>query len=84
MVDPRGKIVGVVNVFDLIVDQPSISTVGDYARRILTVRPDNQASIVLSRLRAAPSSLAAVVDEQGNTIGVVSVEDLLNPLVKVR
>ncbi len=84
VVDPRGKIVGVVNVFDLIVDQPSISTVGDYARRILTVRPDNQASIVLSRLRAAPSSLAAVVDEQGNTIGVVSVEDLLNPLVKVR
>jgi putative hemolysin len=84
VVDPRGKIVGVVNVFDLIVDQPSISTVGDYVRRILTVRPDNPASIVLSRLRAAPSSLAAVVDEQGNTIGVVSVEDLLNPLVKVR
>lgn len=84
VVNSRGKLVGVVNVFDLIVDQPSISTVGDYARRILTVRPDNQASIVLSRLRAAPSSLAAVVDEQGNTIGVVGVEDLLNPLVKVR
>jgi CBS domain containing-hemolysin-like protein len=84
VVDPHGKIVGVVNVFDLIVDQPAVSTVGDYIRRILTVRPDNQASIVLSRLRAAPSSLAAVVDDQGNTIGVVSVEDLLNPLVKVR
>src|ERR1700736_99349 len=83
VVDPRGKIVGMVNVFDLIVDQPLISTVRDYIRRILTVRPDNQASIVLSRLRAAPSSLAAVVDEQGNTIGIVSVEDLLNPLVKV-
>jgi CBS domain containing-hemolysin-like protein len=82
-VDPRGKIVGMVNVFDLVVDQPSVSTVRDYSRRILTVRPDNQASIVLSRLRAAPSTLAAVVDEQGNTIGIVSVEDLLNPLVKV-
>ena len=83
VVDPRGKIVGMVNVFDLVVDQPSVSTVRDYSRRILTVRPDNQASIVLSRLRAAPSTLAAVVDEQGNTIGIVSVEDLLNPLVKV-
>jgi putative hemolysin len=83
VVDPRGKIVGMVNVFDLIVDQPLISTVRDYVRRILTVRPDDQASIVLSRLRAAPSSLADVVDEQGNTIGIVSVEDLLNPLVKV-
>jgi putative hemolysin len=83
VVDPRGKIVGMVNVFDLVVDQPSISTVRDYVRRILTVRPDDQASIVLSRLRAAPSSLADVVDEHGNTIGIVSVEDLLNPLVKV-
>jgi putative hemolysin len=83
VVDARGKIVGMVNVFDLIVDQPFISAVRDSIRRILTVRPDDQASIVLSRLRAAPSSLAAVVDDQGKTIGIVSVEDLLNPLVKV-
>ena len=83
VVDSRGKIVGMVSVFDLVVDQPSISAVRDYIRRILTVRSDDQASIVLRRLRASPSSLAAVVDEQGNTIGIVSVEDLLNPLVKV-
>ncbi|MBV9643159.1 MAG: DUF21 domain-containing protein [Verrucomicrobia bacterium] len=83
VVDPRGQVVGMVNVFDLIVDQPLISTVRGYIRRIVTVRSDEQASVVLSRLRAAPSSLAAVVDEQGNTIGIVSVEDLLNPLVKV-
>jgi putative hemolysin len=83
VVDPRGKIIGMVNIFDLIVDQPLISTIRGSIRRILTVRQDDQASIVLSRLRAAPSSLAAVVDEQGNTIGIVSVEDLLNPLVKV-
>jgi putative hemolysin len=83
VLDTRGKIVGMVSVFDLIVDQPFISTVRDYVRRVLTVRPDDQASIVLSRLRAAPSSLAAVVDRQENTIGIVSVEDLLNPLVKV-
>jgi magnesium and cobalt exporter, CNNM family len=83
VIDPLGKIVGMVNVFDLIVDQPLISTVRNYIRRIMTVRPEEQASIVLSRLRAAPGSLAAVVDEQGNTNGIVSVEDLLNPLVKV-
>ncbi len=81
--DAKNRIVGMVNVFDLIVDQPLISTVRDYVRRVLTVRPDDQASVVLSRLRAAPSSLAAVVDDQGNTVGIVSVEDLLNPLVKV-
>ena len=83
VVDRRGRIIGMVNIFDLLVDQSLISTVRGFMRRILTVRQDDQASIVLSRLRAAPSSLAAVVDEQGNTTGIVSVEDLLNPLVKV-
>jgi putative hemolysin len=83
VVDSTGKIIGLVNVFDLIVDRPVISTANDYVRRILTVKPDEQASIVLRRLRASPSSLAAVVDAEGNPIGVVSAEDLLNPLVKV-
>jgi len=83
VVDSAGKIIGLVNVFDLIVDRPVISTARDYVRRILTVKPDDQASVVLRRLRASPNSLAAVVDAQGNAIGVVSAEDLLNPLVKV-
>src|ERR1700730_806796 len=78
VVDARSKIVGMVNVFDLIVDRPLISTVRDYLRRIPTVRPDDQASIVLRRLRASPYSLAAVVDADGNPTGIVSAEDLLN------
>jgi magnesium and cobalt exporter, CNNM family len=84
VVDPLGNVLGMVNVFDLIVDQPSVSTVRDYIRRVLTVRPDESAPVVLTRLRASPINLGAVVDEKGNTIGIVSVEDLLTPLVKVR
>jgi magnesium and cobalt exporter, CNNM family len=83
VVDELGNVMGMVNVFDLIVDRPFISTVRDYLRRILRVRPDEQAPVVLSRLRALPTSLGAVVDKQGKTIGIVSVENLLNPLVKV-
>jgi putative hemolysin len=83
VVDPMGNVLGMVNVFDLIVDRPSISTVRDYIRRTLVVRPDEPAPVVLTRLRASPINLGAVVDEQGNTIGIVSVEDLLSPLVKV-
>jgi CBS domain containing-hemolysin-like protein len=83
MVNEAGKIIGVVTVFDLIVDRPAVSTAGEYLRRILTVRPDEQAALVLRRLRASPINLAAVVDESGNTVGIVSVEDLVNPLVKV-
>jgi putative hemolysin len=83
VIDVEGKIVGLVNVFDLLVEQPSVSTVRRYVRRILTVRSDEQASIVLRKLRASPNSLAAVVDATGNPTGIVSAEDLLNPLVKV-
>ena len=83
VVDPAGKIVGLVNVFDLLVDRPTDSTVRHYIRRILTVRSDEQASIVLRRLRASLNSLAAVVDAEGNPTGIVSAEDLLNPLVRV-
>jgi putative hemolysin len=83
VVDSAGKIVGLVNVFDLLVERHSVSTVRHYVRRILTVRTHEQASIVLRRLRASPNSLAAVVDAEGNPAGIVSAEDLLNPLVRV-
>jgi putative hemolysin len=83
VVNDKGKIVGVVTVFDLIVDRPAASTVREYLRRILTVRADEPAALGLRRLRASPISLAAVVDETGTTVGIVSVEDLINPLVNV-
>ena len=83
VVNGFGKIVGVVTVFDLIAGRPSISTMREYLRRILTVRAEEQAAFVLRSLRASLSSLAAVIDEKGTTVGIVSVEDLLNPLVRV-
>ena len=83
VVNQLGDITGVVTVFDLIVDRPTISTVREYLRRILTVSPDEQAALVLRRLRASPIGLASVVGASGHTVGIVSVEDLVNPLVKV-
>jgi len=83
VVNEEGKIIGVVTVFDLIVDRPAVSTVREYLRRILTVRATEQAALVLRRLRASPINLAAVVDASGHSAGIVSVEDLVNPLVKV-
>ena len=84
VVNQVGNITGVVTVFDLIVDRPAISTVSQYLRRILTVSPDEPAPLVLRRLRASPIGMAAVVGASGRTVGIVSVEDLVNPLVKVR
>jgi putative hemolysin len=83
VVNELGKMIGVVTVFDLILDRPAFSTVRQCARRILTVRAEDQASLVLRRLRVSPISLAAVVDEKGTAVGIVSVEDLFSPLVNV-
>jgi len=83
VIDETGKIVGVVNVFDLIVDRQPGAVAQRYLRRILTVTAGEPASLVIRRLRAVPQSLAAVVNDSGQTVGIVSVEDLLNPLVRV-
>jgi len=83
VIDETGKVVGVVNLFDLIVDRRPDAVAQRYLRRILTVTAGEPASLVIRRLRAVPQSLAAVVNDSGQTVGIVSVEDLLNPLVKL-
>jgi len=65
------------------VDQRPDATATAYLRRILTVREDEPASTALRRLRAAPQGLACVQNEAEADAGIVSIEDLLNPLVKV-
>ena len=83
VIDETGKFIGVVNVIDLIVDRRPDTVAQQCLRRILTVTADEPASSVIRRLRAVPQNLAAVVNDSGQTVGIVSVEDLLNPLVKV-
>jgi putative hemolysin len=79
----RGEIVGLINVFDVILDQKPGENVDVYLRRMLVVREDEPASMALHRLRAAfPQTLALVVDAEDCTVGVVGIEDLLGPLVK--
>ncbi len=83
VVSSDGRILGVVNVLDLIVDRRPEAVARQYLRRVLHIKPDEPASTVVRRLRASPQSLA-VVDANQKPVGVVSVEDLLNPLVKTR
>jgi putative hemolysin len=83
VVNEENKIVGVVNILDLIVDQRPEATAQNYLRRILTLREEEPASMALRRLRAAPQGIACVQNEVEVDVGIVSIEDLLNPLVKV-
>ena len=79
----QGEIVGLVNVFDVILDQKPGENADTYLHRMLVMHEDEPASLALHRLRAAfPQTLALVVDGEDHTIGVVGIEDLLGPLVR--
>jgi putative hemolysin len=82
LANDQGEIVGMVNVFDVILDQKPGQNADMYLHRMLVVREDEPASLALHRLRAAfPQTLALVVDGEDHPIGVVGIEDLLGPLV---
>jgi CBS domain containing-hemolysin-like protein len=83
VVDAARRALGLVNVFDFIMDGSTSGRAQDHLRRIVIIQTGEQAFNALRRLRASPQNLAAVVDPSGKMVGVVSVEDLLNPLVKV-
>jgi putative hemolysin len=83
VVNDQREIIGLINVFDVILDKKPGENVDAYLRRMLVVREDEPASLALHRLRAAfPQTLALVVDAEDHTVGVVGIEDLLGPLVK--
>jgi putative hemolysin len=83
IVSEKGEITGLVNVFEVLVDRTARDRVSAYARRIITVPPDEEAYNVTRKLRAARITLAAVVARDGKPVGIVSLEDLLGRLVKV-
>jgi len=82
VISPAGEITGLVNVFEVLLDRKDDGKpVGAYARRIVTVAPDEPAYSVIRKLRAARAHLAAVRDKNDATIGIVSLEELIKHLV---
>jgi putative hemolysin len=81
VIDKTGDAVGLVNVFDILLDKQSKSLPG-YLRRMVTVQESEPASRAIQRLRAARLGMAAVVDQKRNLIGFVSSEDLIARVVR--
>jgi putative hemolysin len=75
------EIVGLVNVFDIALERRARGTIDVYQRRIVKVTLNEPAYTVLRKLRAARSTMAAVVGNDGKTLGVVTWEALIKRLV---
>ena len=76
-----GEIVGLVNVLDIALDGQRYGIVETYQRRIVKVAPNDPAYRVLRKLRAARSTLAAVVEAGAQPAGIVTWEALVQRLV---
>lgn len=77
----NGTIIGLVNVFEMLLDRTARGDILPHVRRIVKVNADEPAYRVIRKLRAARISMASVVDSQAHPIGIVSSEDLVKRLV---
>jgi putative hemolysin len=78
----NGNALGLVNVFDVLLDQSAPRELGQYMGHIVASGETESAYRTIRRLRAAHSTLAAVFDEQRRLTGIVTVEDLVRRLVQ--
>ena len=81
VLDERGQITGLVQIFDIALDGRRRGVVESYQRRIVKVTPNEPAYSIVRKLRAARTTLAAVIDPEGHSLGIVTWEDLIQRLV---
>ena len=82
MITENGSALGLVNVFDVLLDQSPPQKLGYYTEPIVCAAETESAYRIIRRLRAAHSTLAAVFDDQRKLTGIVTVEDLVRRLVQ--
>ncbi|MGA3171487.1 MAG: CNNM domain-containing protein [Chthoniobacteraceae bacterium] len=82
LADREGNLVGLVNVFEVLIEGARRPEASAYQRRIVTATPDEEAYSIMKKMRAARSKLAAVVGG-GKAVGLVGFEQLAGLLVRV-
>jgi CBS domain containing-hemolysin-like protein len=82
VIDKDGDALGLVNVFDILLDKERSQSISRYLRRMVTVQESEPAARAVQRLRAARLGMAAVVDQKRKLIGFVASEDLIARLVR--
>lgn len=75
------RIVGFVNTFDLLYASEPRGAVEDYLRPIPIVPDTKRIDRLLSELQQGRATMAAVVNEFGTVIGIVTVEDIIEEIM---
>jgi len=75
------NIIGIVHAFDLLTAQQKTQSLKDIMRPATYVPNTAPVDELLKQLRTKGNSIAIVVDEYGGTIGIVTIEDILEEVV---
>ncbi len=78
-----GAITGLVSVFDIALDGRQRGVVETFQRRPVKVKANEPASSALRKLRAARATAALVIAPNGEPLGIVTWENLIQRLVSV-
>lgn len=79
--DEKGEISGLIDAFDLALGDVRSDRIEPHLRRLVRIAPNEPGYAVLRKLRAARATLAAVTEQGGAIIGVVTEDDLVRRLV---
>ncbi|HZJ38683.1 MAG TPA: CNNM domain-containing protein [Chthoniobacterales bacterium] len=79
----QGQPLGIVNVFDILIDDARRESLAAYTRRIVTAAENEPAYRIIQRMRAARLGLAAVLDSKKQLVGIVTGEEIIKRLVQV-
>jgi CBS domain containing-hemolysin-like protein len=75
------RITGFVNVFDVLYDREARPRVGAYRREIPIFPDSKRIDRLLRDLQARRTSMAAVVNEFGMVVGIVTLEDMIEEIM---
>lgn len=75
------NIIGIVHAFDLLTAQQKTQTLRDIMRPAPYVPNTAPVDELLKQLRTQGNSIAIVVNEYGGTVGIVTIEDILEEVV---
>jgi putative hemolysin len=75
------NIIGIVHAFDLLTAKEKTQTLKDLMRPAPYVPSSAPIDELLKQLRTEGKSIAAVVDEYGGAVGIVTIEDILEEVV---
>jgi putative hemolysin len=75
------NIIGIVHAFDLLTAQDKTQTLKDIMRPARYVPNSASVDELLKQLQTEGNSIAVVVNEYGGTVGIVTIEDILEEVV---